>query len=436
MNNLHPNEVNKNNFWKTLGPFFSNKSIKQARKIILLEKNEIVSDDREIVEVFMKYFSTITESIDIPKYDPIDKEYLSIMDPVFRAIGKYKDHPSIARINSLNKNNREFNFKHFCPWEIKEKVTSLKNKSSSLQMLVSILKNSVDVCLIPLTDQLNNIVNDCHWPIELGSANITPANKKESTTGKGNYRPISVLPPVSKVFEKLFGNEVLDYIKDKFSPLLCGFRKQFSMQHALVRLTERWKHYLDKSGAIVGVLMDLSKAYDCISYDLLIAKLHAYGLGITAIRLLHSYLTNRKQRTKINNSFSEWVEILIGIPQGSVLGPLLFNIFINDLLLGIEDGNLCNFADDNTLYKCCETLNKAKFLIESQCSLIIDWFEDNFMKMNPETCQVIILGQKAIPENFSVEIDNILRKPVPEVTLLEVTLDNKLKFNSHTSKHL
>ena len=223
---------------------------------------------------------------------------------------------------------------------------------------------------------------------------------------------------------------MLGYIKDKFSPLLCGFRKQFSTQHALIRLIERWKRCLDKSGAIVGIPMDLSKAYDCIPHDLLIANMHAYGLGIKAIKLLHSYLTNKTQGTKINNSFSEWVEIIIGIPQWSgVLGPLLFNIFINDLLLGIEDGNLCSFSDDNTLYTCCESLNEAKFLIESQCSLIIDWFKDNFMKMNPEKCQVITLGQK----NFSVEINNILTKPVPEVTLLGVTLDNKVNFNSHTS---
>ena len=97
---------------------------------------------------------------------------------------------------------------------------------------------------------------------------------------------------------------------------------------------------LSDGNVIVGVLMGFSKAYDCIPHDLLIAKLHTYGLGIKVIKLSHSYLTNRK-RTKMNNSFGEWVEIVIGMRQGSVLGPLLFNIFINDLLLGIEDGNLC-----------------------------------------------------------------------------------------------
>ena len=113
---------------------------------------------------------------------------------------------------------------------------------------------------------------------------------------------------------------------------------------------------------------------------------------------------------------------------------LLFNIFINDLLLCIEDDDLCNFADDNTLYKCCRSLIEAKLSIQMQCSSIISWFKANSMKMNPEKCHVIILGDTNIPEDFTIQIDNVHRAPESEVTLLGITLDSKFDFNSHITK--
>ena len=153
-----------------------------------------------------------------------------------------------------------------------------------------------------------------------------------------------------------------------------------------------------------------------------------------ALKLLYSYLTNRKQRVKINNSFSDWLEIIVGVPRGSVLGPLLFNIFINDLLLCIDEDDLCNFADDKTLSKCCGSLIEAKSSIEMQWSSIISWFKAKSMKMNPEKCHVIILGDTNIPEDFSILIDNAHRAPESEVTLLGITLDSKFDFNSHITK--
>ena len=112
-------------------------------------------------------------------------------------------------------------------------------------------------------------------------------------------------------------------MKDEFSSLICSFSKNYNTQHALIRLIERFKHCRDNSGVIAAVLMDFSKAYACIHHDLLIAKLHAYGIGRQALKLLYSYLTNRNQRVRNNNSFSDWFEIIVGIPQGSVLRPLV-----------------------------------------------------------------------------------------------------------------
>ena len=140
--------------------------------------------------------------------------------------------------------------------------------------------------------------------------------------------------------------------------------------------------------------MDLPKTFDKIKHDLLIAKLYAYGFSKESLKLLHSYLSNRWHRTKISKQFSSWQELIQGVPQGSVLGPLLFNIYLNDLFYIAESTNVCNFADDTTFYACDGDFSSLINRLEHVSYLAIEWFENNSLKLNQEKCHLLVSGFK------------------------------------------
>jgi retron-type reverse transcriptase len=176
-------------------------------------------------------------------------------------------------------------------------------------------------------------------------AQVVQIFKKKDTLDKHNYRPVSILHYVSKIYEKAMSEQLTDLFNDIFNPFLYAFRPGHGCQTTLLRLVEDWLSALDKHECAAAILMDLSKAFDCLPHDLLLRKLTCYGLSDKAMALLESYLCDMKQQVKVEQVSSNWAGIVKGVPQGSVLRPLLFNVFINDLFYFVDKASLFNYAD-------------------------------------------------------------------------------------------
>ena len=215
----------------------------------------------------------------------------------------------MVKIKERYKVKENFSLRLATAKEIKAIIRDVPtNKAAGGEIPVNILKK-LNFYFDELTIFVNYALINGKFPITLKNANVIPVHKKDDPTDKTNFRPISVLPLLSRVFERVIYNQVGKYMDTFLNKLLCGFRKSRSTQHDLFKLLQQWQKERDNSGLVETILMDLSKAYDCLPHDLIIAKFEAYGLSKSSLSLLLDYLTSHKQRVKIGSSYSVWNEI-------------------------------------------------------------------------------------------------------------------------------
>ncbi len=410
-------------FWSAVKPYFSKKG-KQNDTIQLQVDGQILSDPKEVAEAFNTYFTNVANDIgkDCPYIDNLD------------------NHPSLDIIDEHVRDIAlpDFKFTTTTEKHIKDIISRLPTgKAPGYDSITSKCIKAVDSIICnPILTLTNRMFVESIFPDPLKHADLTPIYKKSNKLLSQNFRPVSVLIAFSKIFELAMSDQFDPHLAKLYSKFISAYRKQIGCSSTLLHLVETWREALDKDRYVGVVMMDLSKAFDCLPHGLIVKKLERYHFDQQSCRLLHSYLENRTQRVKIGEVRSSSGILTKGVPQGSILGPKIFNCFINDLLIQLS--RYCvpgNYADDNTI--CCINKNRHVMLnnLTTACNVAITWFLNNQMQANPEKFHFLVLSpfQKEANFQYVLDLPGTQLKSVTQAPLLGIIIDNQLKFNSHVS---
>ena len=322
-------------------------------------------------------------------------------------------------------------------------ITQISDKKSAGPDGINgfILKLSLPYTVEALTHIYNLCIQNDIFPDELKIAKVIPLPKSKELEDPNNYRPISLLSIVSKPIEKHIHSHLLNYL-DKYQllhPLQSGYRPKHSCLTALSHMTSKWLTHINESRMTGALFLDLRKAFDLINHDILLEKLNLYLKCTKSVSFLYSYLQNRQQCVYAHGEFSTKGHLKHGVPQGSVLGPLLFCLFINDLPMNITNpAVICEmFADDTSLHTSGKEAKEIENVLQDSLNDVSSWCSKNSMLIHPHKTKSMLVSTRQKLQNstytLSLSIDSTPVEQVSEHRVLGITLDDQFKWETHTN---
>ena len=325
------------------------------------------------------------------------------------------------------------------PTDEKEILSITRNLKSSFSSGIDGLSSNLIRQIIPsiakpFTHICNNSFLNGSFPEGMKLSKVIPIFKNGDPNCVNNYRPISLLPTLSKVLERLMFNRLYKYlsVNDLINKQQFGFRPGHSTELALIHAVEQLNSFIEDKCASLAIYIDLSKAFDALNHEILLYKLNVYGVRGHALQWFTSYLSNRKQLVKVNDCNSDYVTINTGVPQGSILGPLLFLIYVNDLTRSSQIASFILYADDTNLFFSDKDVNSLIQKANTELEKVCHWFRANMLQLNSSKTKFMVFNRgKPLDRNVELKIDQEPIIKVDSVNFLGVILDDQLSWDKH-----